>query len=147
MPPVIEQVSSNTSIVAGADSLTLACLATGYPLPSISWFKNNDNVPFMATSTINVIEFSTQARNESLNEVPVHSGFMGNETIQEFLNQYTNININDITQLGDLGVAGFIQFFNVSQEDEGTYRCGASNELKVQLRTTSQPIHITVFGK
>ena len=151
MPPIIEQLSSDTSVVVGTDSLILVCLATGYPIPSINWFKNN--VPFnsnMDTSfngRINIIEFSNQARNESLNEVLIHSGFTHNETIQEFLHLYTDISINDITQLGDLGVASFIRFSSISREDEGSYRCNASNELKVQLRIVSQPIWVTIIGK
>ena len=149
VPPIIEQLSSNTAVVTGTDSLTLACLATGYPIPSISWLK--ENIPFDINTSMNgritVIELSTQTRNESIDEVLVHSGFLGNETIQEFLTQYTDISLNDITQLGDLGIASFIQFFNVSREDESSYRCDASNELKTQLRIVSQPIQVTVIGR
>ena len=148
VPPIIEQLSSDTSVVIGTDSLILVCLATGYPIPSINWFKNN--IPFnsdMDTGRIDTIEFSNQARNESLNEVLVRSGFIHNETIQELLHLYTDISINDITQLGDLGVASFIRFFSISREDEGSYRCNASNELKVQLRIVSQPIWVTIIGK
>lgn len=101
----------------------------------------------MDTGRIDTIEFSNQARNESLNEVLVRSGFIHNETIQELLHLYTDISINDITQLGDLGVASFIRFFSISREDEGSYRCNASNELKVQLRIVSQPIWVTIIGK
>ena len=98
VPPIIEQLSSDTSIVTGADSLILVCLATGYPIPSISWLKNNVSFNIdMDTSLI--IEFSNQTRNESLNEVLVHSGFIHNETIQELLHLYTDISINDINQL------------------------------------------------
>ena len=146
VPPIIEQLSSDTSIVIGADSLILVCLATGYPIPSISWLKNN--VSFnIDTDTSSIIEFSNQTRNESLNEVLVRSGFIHNETIQEFLHLYTDISINDITQLGDLGVASFVRFLSISREDEGSYRCNASNELKVQLRIVSQPIWVTIIGK
>ena len=96
---------------------------------------------------INIIDFSTQLRNESIDETLVRSSFIGNETIQEFLNQYTDISVNDITQLGELGVASLIRLFNVSREDEGSYRCNASNELKIQFRIASQPIQVTVIGK
>ena len=149
VPPIIEQLSSNTAVVTGTDSLTLACLATGYPIPSISWLK--ENIPFdinmSMNGRINLIELSTQTRNETVDEVLVHSGFFGNETIQEFLNQYTDISLNDITRLGDLGIASFIRFLNVSREDEGSYTCNASNELKTQLGIVSQPIQVTVIGK
>ena len=148
MHPNIEQLSSNTLVVAGTDSLTLVCLATGYPVPSISWLK--DDVPFnsnMDTSlSINVTEFSTRMGTESINEALVSSGFVGNATVQEFLNQYTDISLTDITQLGELGVVSLIRFFNASQENSGSYRCIATNELKTQLRVISQPIDVTVVG-
>jgi hypothetical protein len=148
VPPILEQVSSSTSVVVGIDTLTLVCLATGYPIPSINWLKNN--VPFnidMDTSLNGRISIIKLTRNELLDEVLVCSGFIHNETIQEFLNQYTDISINDITQLGDLGVASFIRFFNISREDKGRYRCDTSNELKVQFRIVSQPIQVTTIGK
>ena len=137
VPPTIEHLSSNrsTAIVAGTDSLTLVCLTTGYPIPSISWLK--DSAPF---------NVSVRMRNQLTDEVLVSSGLIGNETIQEFLNQNTDINLMDITQLGELGVASFVRFFNISQEDEGSYRCVASNELKIQFRVVSQPIQVTVDG-
>lgn len=149
VPPIIGRLSSNTPVVVGSDSLALVCLATGYPIPSISWLK--DNVSFSTNTSmngrINIIDFSTQLRNESIDETLVRSSFIGNETIQEFLNQYTDISVNDITQLGELGVASLIRLFNVSREDEGSYRCSASNELKIQFRIASQPIQVTVIGK
>jgi hypothetical protein len=136
------------SVVVGTDSLTLVCLATGYPIPSINWLKNsvpfNINMDTSLNGRISVIEFT---RNESLDEVLVRSGFIHNETIQDFLDQYTDISISDITQIGNLGVASFVRFFNISREDEGSYRCDTSNELKVQFRIVSQPIQVTAIGK
>ena len=115
MLPTIVQHSSNTAVVAGIDSLALVCLATGYPIPSISWLK--DNVPLNTTTSmngrINAIEFSTQPISRNNSNLAGRS-FLGNETIQEFLNQYTDISVDDITELGEIGVASLIKFFNVS---------------------------------
>jgi hypothetical protein len=145
VPPIIEQLSSSTSVVVGTDSLTLVCLATGYPIPSINWLKNN--VPFNIDMDTSLNGRISIIKIELLDEVLVCSDFIHNETIQEFLNQYTDIDINDITQLGDLGVASIVRFFNISREDEGRYICDTSNELKVQYRIVSQPIQVTVIGK
>ena len=145
--PFIEQLSSNTVVITG-NPLILMCLATGYPIPSINWLK--DGVPFNVSTDaslngrIDIFEFITRMINESVNQVLVNFGFMGNETIQEFLNRCTDISLNDINQLGEIGIASFIRFFNATQEDNGSYRCIASNELKTQLRVVSQPIQITV---
>ena len=115
MLPTIVQHSSNTAVVAGIDSLALVCLATGYPIPSISWLK--DNVPLNTTTSmngrINAIEFSTQPISRNNSNLAGRS-FLGNETIQEFLNQYTDISVDDSTELGENEDASLIKFFNVS---------------------------------
>lgn len=52
-------------------------------------------------------------------------------------------------ELGELGVVGFLRFYNVERNDTARYSCVAVNELPetTRLRNESRPVQLTVLGK
>ena len=142
MYPVIERVSNDTDVVIG-NSTYLVCLATGFPIPTITWLKDGATIDLLLNTRIDIFEFD--ARNAS----SVSSGFMGSDSLEEFLNRSTDISSSDIMELGDLGVVGFLRFYNVERDDTARYSCVAVNELPetTQLRNVSDPVQLTVLGK
>ena len=70
---------------------------------------------------------------------------MGQGSAEEFLNRSTE----NLMELGDLGVVGFLRFYNVERDDTARYSCVAVNELPqtTQLRNVSDPVQLTVLGK
>ena len=145
MTPVIEQVSTATEVIIG-NSTYLVCLATGFPVPTISWLKDNAPINLYSDVSLNmridIFEF------DALNESDVSSGYMGSGSIEDFLSG-TTVNSSDIMALGELGVVSFLRFYDVVREDTAMYSCVAMNELPqtMRLREESNPVQLTVLGK
>ena len=143
---MIEQVSDNIDIVID-NSTYLVCFATGFPIPSITWLKDEAPIDLYSDVSLNmrIDIFEFDARNES----DVSSGFMGSGSVEEFLNRSTDISSSDIMELGNLGVVSFLRFYSVERNDTARYSCVAMNELPqtMQLRNLSGPIQLTVLGK
>ena len=143
--PIIVRVSDDTDVVID-NSTYLVCLATGFPIPSITWLKNGAPINLYSDVSLNmridIFEF------DSRNESDVSSGFMGSGSVQEFLNKSTGINSNEIARLGNLGVVSFLRFYDVVREDTAMYSCVAANELPetTRLTNTSDPVQLTVLG-
>ena len=142
MYPVIEQVSKNTDVVIDNPTY-LVCLATGFPIPTITWLKDGTAIDLYSDVLLNIrIEFD--ARN-------VSSGFMTlcSGSVEEFLNRSTEISSSDIIEHGDLGVVSFLRFYDVERDDTARYSCVAVNELPetTRLRNVSDPVQLTVLGK
>ena len=142
---MIERVSDNIDVVIN-NSTYLFCLATGFPVPSITWLKNGSTINLYSDVSLNmrIDIFEFDIRNES----DVSSGFMGSGSIEEFLNS-TAIDSSEIMALGDLGVVSFLRFYDVVREDTAMYSCVAVNELQqtARLRNESSSIQLTVLGK
>ncbi len=62
---------------------------------------------------------------------------------------YTEIDMDRITSLGELGVVGVLSFASVVREDTGSYTCTATNELPETrtIPTTASAVPLVVLGK
>ena len=142
---MIERVS-NTMEVIISNSTYLVCLATGFPIPTISWLKDGTIINLYSDVSLNmridIFEF------DAMNENDVSSGFMGSGSIEEFLSG-TSVSTGDIMSLGELGVVSFLRFYDVVREDTAMYSCVAMNALPqtTRLRNESNPVQLTVLGK
>ena len=129
-----------------SNSTYLVCLATGFPIPTISWLKDSTTINLYSNVSLNmridIFEF------DAANESDVSSGFMGSGSIEEFLSG-TSVSTGDIMNLGELGVVSFLRFYDVVREDTAMYSCVAMNDLPqtTQLRNESNPVRLTVLGK
>ena len=145
MSPVIVRVSDATDVIID-NSTYLVCLATGFPIPTISWLKNGSSINLYSDVSLNlrIDIFEFDARNES----DVSSGFMGSGSLQEFLSS-TTLSASEIMDLGELGVVSFLRFYDVVREDTAMYSCVAVNELEqtTRLRNESSQVQLTVLGK
>ena len=145
MSPVIESVSDATDVIID-NSTYLVCLATGFPIPTISWLKDNNSINLYSNVSLNmrIDIFEFDARDDS----DVSSGFMGSGSLQEFLSS-TSVSASEIMALGELGVVSFLRFYDVVREDTAMYSCVAVNELEqtTRLRNESSRVQLTVLGK
>ena len=145
MYPVIEQVSKNTNIVINNPTY-LVCLATGFPIPTITWLKDGTAIDLYSDVLLNIrIDiFEFDARNVSNGFMTLCSG-----SVEEFLNRSTEISSSDIMEHGNLGVVSFLRFYDVERDDTARYSCVAVNKLPetTQLRNVSDPVQLTVLGK
>ena len=142
---MIVRVSDATDVIID-NSTYLVCLATGFPIPTISWLKNGSSINLYSDVSLNlrIDIFEFDARNES----DVSSGFMGSGSLQEFLSS-TILSASEIMDLGELGVVSFLRFYDVVREDTAMYSCVAVNELEqtTRLRNESSQVQLTVLGK
>ena len=142
---MIEQVSTATEVII-SNSTYLVCLATGFPVPTISWLKDSASINLHSDVSLNmridIFEFN------ALNESDVSSGYMGSGSIEDFLSG-TTVSSSDIMALGELGVVSFLRFYDVVREDTAMYSCVAMNELPqtMRLREESNPVQLTVLGR
>ena len=143
---MIERVSNSTDVIIESPT-SLVCLATGFPIPTITWLKDRATIDLYSDTSLNmrIDIFEFDARNES----DVSSGFMGSGSVEKFLNRSTEISSSDIMELGDLGVVSFLRFYKVETDDTARYSCVAVNELPqtTQLRNVSDPVQLAVLGK
>ena len=131
---MIVRVSNDTDVVI-SNATYVVCLATGYPVPTVTWLK--DGAPInLYNMRVDIFEFDS--RNIS-NEI---SGFMGSVSLERFLNKSTE------TSLGELDIVSCLRFHSVVREDTAAYSCVASNRLEqtTTLRETSDPVQITILG-
>ena len=142
---MIMRVSDATDVII-TNSTYLVCLATGFPIPSVTWLKNGSPINLYSNVSLNmrIDIFEFDARNES----SVSSGFMGSGSVEEFLNN-TAVSNSEIMDLGELGVVSFLRFYDVVRDDTAMYSCVAMNALPetTRLRNESSPVQLTVLGK
>ena len=115
----------------------LACLVTGYPLPSIAWRKDGEE--FTISSRVDKIKF------------PAETNIQGreyNESVVDLLMMHTTFTVNQVLQLGELGVVGLLSFEETVRGDTANYTCTASNGLAetTVLKTTSSNILLAILG-
>ena len=143
---MIERVSNSTDVIIESPT-SLVCLATGFPIPTITWLKDRATIDLYSDTSLNmrIDIFEFDARNES----DVSSGFMGSGSVEKFLNRSTEISSSDIMELGDLGVVSFLRFYKVERADTARYSCVGVNKLPetTQLRNVSGPVQLTVLGE
>ena len=142
--PVVNNVSSLTEVNVSLPT-SLVCLATGFPLPSITWQKEGEEVMSTLDGWISAFHFGIGSGFSSFES----SGFVGNGTIEGFLEAMTEFNLNDIRSLGELVVVSVLSFDRLERGDTANYTCTATNMLPqtTTLTALSPSIPLVVLGE
>ena len=128
----------------------LACLANGFPVPSISWRKDGEEVNLYTDSALNaridVIEFAPDSFSDNDFQ---SSGYTGNGSLVDLLMIYTTFTVDQVLQLGELGVVGLLSFEETVRGDTANYTCTATNYFPETrtLKTKSGNIQLVILGK
>ena len=142
MTPLISSVSNITEVRLGMPAV-LVCLVTGYPLPSIGWRKDGEE--FSNSSRVDNFESSSEkaAANGSSFQDSRWNG-----SVADLLMMYTTFTVDQVLQLGELGVVGLLSFEETVRGDTANYTCTASNGLAetTMLKTTSSNILLAILG-
>ena len=126
-------------------STSLVCLTTSFPLPSITWQKEGEEVMFILDGRISAFHFGISSGSSSFD----CSGFVGNGTIEGLLEAMMEFNMNDICSLGELVVVSVLSFDHLERGDTANYTCTATNVLPETtiLTVLSPSIPLVVLGK
>ena len=138
--PLISDISSFTEVRLGMPAV-LVCLVTGYPLPSIAWKKDFEE--FSNSSRVDRIRFPTGSDESQDME------YMQNSSIVDLLIMHTTFTMNQVLQLGELGVVGLLSFQETVRGDTANYTCSATNSLHetTTLTTVSHSIPLVILGR
>ena len=140
MAPLIIDTSNITEVQLGMPAV-LACLVTGYPLPSIVWSKDGEEFGDDTTSSrVDIIEVSA-----GNNFQP--RGY--NISVVDLLMMHTTITVDQVLQLGGLGVVGLLSFEETVRGDTANYTCTATNFLPetTTLMVKSKGIPLIILGE
>ena len=123
VPPSIIAVSSSVSQSVNT-SATVYCLFSGYPIPTVVWWK--DAAPLTNDSTISV---TTQLVMSAL----------GSHLLDQL----------NVTYTGNAKVVSVLQLIGLQRADNGNYACQATNSMTTTgtYNATSATISIIVLGK
>ncbi len=120
------------------------CLATGYPIPYITWQKNGVDID-VEVGRFSIFDFLPQLENGTFES----GGFMmgsGGKNIVDLLRENTNFTSEGVLSLGGLGIVSTLSFASVQREDTANYTCTASNQLpqttRISRRSNSVPLII-----
>ena len=102
----------------------------------ISWRKNSEDINIHSVADrIQVIEFTPKLLNTSGNVSSSEctcvrsSGTINRESILNLLGRHTDLTVEEIFGLGDIGVVGLLLFEEILEEDAANYTCMATNTL------------------
>ena len=133
----------------------LVCLATGYPVPTISWRKDGEELSFHNDNTLgarlDIIEFAPEYNIMDVNGTGgngfQNGGFMDG-TIKNLLNMYTDSTVEQILSLGELGIVCLLYFEETVRGDSTNYTCIATNALPetTTLMDVSGNIPLVILG-
>ena len=149
MTPEVVDTSVLTEVRLGMPT-ALACLANGFPVPSISWRKDGEEVNLYTDSALNaridVIEFAPDSFSDNDFQT---NGYTGNGSLVDLLMMHTNFTADQVFQLGELGVVGLLSFEETVRGDTANYTCTATNSLPetTTLITVSDSLPLVVLGK
>ena len=140
--PLISNISKFTEVHLGMPAV-LVCLATGFPLPSIGWRKDGEE--FSNSSRVDIVEFSSM--NAAANGSSLHASEQ-NGDVSDLLMMHTSFTVDQVLQLGELGVVGLLLIKETVRGDTAKYTCTATNSLPETtiLRTTSRNNLLAVLG-
>ena len=145
---MVRSTSDLTEVRIGMPTV-LACLATGFPIPSISWRKDGNEVNIYSDSSLNsridIIEFSPDNSDSDFES----SGYMGSGSIENLLMMHTNFTVDQVQQLGELGVVSLLSFEDTVRRDTANYTCTATNSLPetTTLMDMSGNIPLVILGE
>ncbi len=131
----------------------LVCLVTGFPIPSISWRKDGEIVNIYSDSSLSarldVIEFAAVSVDGNSSTEFESSGYTVSGSIVGLLMMYTDVTVDQIRQLEELGVVGLLSFENTVRGDTGDYTCSGTNMLPeiTTLSEVSNNIPLFILGK
>ncbi len=146
MTPVIVDTSALTEVCMGVPTV-LVCLVTGFPIPSISWRKDEEIVNIYSDSSLstrlNFVTFAAVALDANSSTEFESSGYTG------LLIMYTDVTVDQVRQLGELGVVGMLSFQKTVRGDTGDYTCTGTNMLPetTTLSEVSNNIPLFVLGE
>ena len=152
MTPVIVSTSALTEVRLGVPTV-LVCLVTGHPIPSISWRKDRKIVNVYNDSSLSarldVITFSVVAMDTNSSAEFKSSGYTGSGSIMGLLMMYTDVTVDQVRQLGELGVVGLLSFKKTVRGDTGDYTCTGTNMLPetITLSDVSNNIPLFILGE
>ena len=150
--PVIVDTSALTEVRLGVPTV-LVCLVTGFPIPSISWRKDGEIVNIYSDSSLlarlDVVEFAAVSMDTNSSAEFQSSGYTGSGSIMGLLMMYTDVTVDQVRQLGELGVVGLLSFEKTVREDTGNYTCTGTNMLleTTTLSEVSNNIPLFILGK
>ena len=124
--------------------VAIFCLASGYPLPNITWQQDGNNIVSEGLDRINIFTFRASDTDDF-----VERDRGDNSTDIEFLMMYAEVYMDMITSLGELGVVSALSVDSVTRGDSGNYTCTATNQLPQTrtITTTSSPVPLLVLGE
>ena len=146
--PLIGDTSSLTEVRLGRPAV-LVCLVTGFPLPSISWRKDSEEFTIgddpILSSRIDFLELPAKDMAiSSFNGSDLQGilGHLGNGSIVDAI-------VDQVLQLGELGVVGLLSFNETVRGDTANYTCTATNSLPetVVLMAVSDKIPLVILGE
>ena len=152
MIPVIVDTSALTEVRLGVPTV-LVCLVTGFPIPSISWRKDGEIVNIYSDSSLlarlDVVEFAALSMDANSSTEFESSGYTGSGSIMGLLMMYTDVTVDQVRQLGELGVVGLLSFENTVRRDTGDYTCTGTNMLPetTTLSVVSNNIPLFILGE
>ncbi len=129
--PVVRNVSNRTEVNVTL-AASLACLTSGYPLPSITWQKEGEELDQSMDGRVTFFAFNVSE--------------MG--VIASTLVQMAGFSMEEVESLGELGVVGVLTFEMVEREDTDMYTCTATNSLPetMEIADVSDPVQLVVLG-
>ena len=151
MTPLISDISGKMEVRLGMPAV-LACLATGFPVPSISWRKDAEEVSIYDDSALNsridIIEFTPDSMEANDSDFQ-SSGYMGSGSIVGLLMIRTDVTVDQVLQLGELGVVSLLSFEDAVRGDTANYTCIATNSLPetTTLTAMSGEIPLVILGE
>lgn len=140
--PVIENITQPRDTLLG-QSVAIFCLATGHPIPVITWQQNGVNIVGQGR----VFTFFPQYENGRIT-------FEGDDFVEGSM----RANISDMLQtmysdfsmvMSDLGVASALSIDSSARGDTGRYTCTATNQLPETrvFSMTSSAALLVVLGR
>ena len=146
MTPEVIDTSVPTKVHLGIPT-AVACLANGFPVPSISWRKEVNLYPDSALNTrVDIIEFAPDSFSDNDFQ---SSGYAGNGNLVDLLTMYTTFTVDQVLQLGELGVVGLLSFEETVRGDTANYTCTATNSLPetTTLTAVSDSLPLVILGE
>ena len=144
--PVIVDTSALNEVCLGVPTV-LVCLVTGSPIPSISWRKDEEIVNIYSDSSLstrlNFVIFAAVALDANSSTEFESSVYTG------LLMMYTDVTVDQVRQLGELGVVGMLSFEKTVRGDTGDYTCTGTNMLPetTTLSEVSNNVPLFVLGE